>query len=140
MNTPVTAIHSTQHDYRMPTEDEIMSDFDPQSSDFGSEYARSESLAPEWLVEEVSDPFEEVRLEEAHNHTQRIQTLLLDFVARNRSFSVEQICGPSAWSTFTDDEKYQAEYLIAQLITELNLPLQPNHSPSYPAPRRYSFM
>lgn len=126
--------------HTLPTEAEIIADFDRQSDDFDYEYAGNHAMTPDPVFELASDPFEEGNRETERAHSELIKTLLLSFVDRNRSFSAEQICGPYAWNAFTDDEKYKAEYLISELITKLKLPLFPNHDHSYPAPRRYSFM
>lgn len=126
--------------HTLPTEAEIIADFDRQSDDLDYEYATNQPMTPDPVFEFASDPFEEGNREAERAHRELIKALLLSFVARNDSFSAEQICGPEAWNAFTDDEKYKAEYLISELITKLKLPLFPRHDQSYPAPRQYSFM
>lgn len=121
-------------------EADLFDDFDRQSEDVDGEYAYGPLMTLDPLCEHESDPFEEARLEAERTHGEHIKALLLNFVDRNSSFSAEQICGPDAWTAFTDDEKYKAEYLIFELISKLNLPLIPRHDHPYPAPRRYAFM
>lgn len=87
----------------------------------------------------VPEPSDEAALETDCDMAHRVKRLLLSFMERNRSFAAEDICGSNAWHSFTDDEKYQAEYLIGDLIVALNLPLRPIRDQRYPEPRRYFF-
>lgn len=87
----------------------------------------------------VPEPFDEAALETDCDMAHRVKRLLLSFMERNRSFAAEDICGSEAWRTFSNDEKYQAEYLIGDLIVALNLPLRPIRDQRYPEPRRYFF-
>jgi hypothetical protein len=87
----------------------------------------------------VPKPFDEAALETDCDMTHRVKRLVLNFMDRSRSFAAEDICGSIAWHSFTDDEKYQTEYLISELIVDLNLPLRPIRDQRYPEPRRYFF-
>lgn len=77
------------------------------------------------------DPFDESA--QRHQHEQLVKGLLLTFINnKRRSVTAADICGANKWDWFTDDEKYRAEYLIAELIEELKLPLIADSKQSYP--------
>lgn len=84
------------------------------------------------------DPFDESA--QGHQHAQLVKGLLLRFIDEHQRVTAADICGPKHWNRFTENEKYAAEYLIAEMIEELQLPLQADSTQSYPAPRRYSFI
>jgi len=111
--------HCCDHEYQAATNDDF--------------------LGCEDMSDWVPKPFDEAALETDCDMTHRVKRLVLNFMDRSRSFAAEDICGSIAWHSFTDDEKYQAEYLISELIVDLNLPLRPIRDQRYPEPRRYFF-
>jgi hypothetical protein len=77
---------------------------------------------------------------EKRKHKKLVEQLLLEFVAHHHYVTAAVICGREQWARFTNDEKDCAEQLIAELISELGLPLKPDSQQACPAPRKYSFI
>lgn len=167
MNNAYNQIHSAFNGYESISEAEITADFNSQSSegsddDFDTCFVpnRVDDVPPvamqdgldddDWTDDDWTDDRQPAQtlLEDdpldasaqRHQHSQLVKGLLLTLIDEHQSVTAADICGREQWDCFSDDEKYRAEYLIAELISELRLPLMADSDQSYPAPRRYFFI